>query len=137
MAEPIRFSLLVVLTIALLSVAFRLDDHQSGHSNATARPRATATAPAPTHVLPTSTSRPGGTTSAGAGSSPTRPGGTTPAGAAGGSAGSGTVVSAQRPILPVTGWPVTAKLLAGGFVLIGLGIATMRLSTPRRRTQRG
>lgn len=131
MAEPIRFSLLVVLTIALLSVAFRIDDHKSSHSSATPRPRTTASAPAPTQVLPTSTSRrPGGSTPTGHGGSPSTSGGD-------GSGGSGTVASARQPILPVTGWPVTAKLLAGGFVLIGLGVAAMRLSTPRRRTQRG
>jgi hypothetical protein len=136
-AEPIRFSLLVVLTVGLLAVAFRIDDHPHArsHTHALARPQTVPSAAVP-QVRPTPRVRPHHPTGVGASARHTGTGATTGSTAAGAEVGTGPA-SARRPILPVTGWPMTARLLAGGFVLIGLGMATMRMSVPRRRGQRG
>lgn len=109
--EVMRFSLLVVLTVALLSVAFRIHSHPS--SSAHGRTPAPHASPSvPTQVLPSSATRPPvthpGTAGTGAGSTPT-------------------------PTLPVTGWGDAVKLGALAFVLIGGGTLSLRAAGPRRQ----
>jgi hypothetical protein len=124
--EVIRFSLLIVLTVALLSVAFRIHSHpsSSAHGNA-AHPRASASPGVPTRVLPSESTRPAARhprTVGGSGSTGGSPG-TTPAGSDGGSGA----------ILPVTGWDATLKLGALAFVFIGGGTLCVRAGGPRRQ----
>lgn len=107
--EVMRFSLLIVLTVALLSVAFRIHSHPS--SSARGRTPAPHASPSvPTQVLPSSATRPPvthpGTAGTGAGSTPT---------------------------LPVTGWGDAVKLGAFAFVLIGGGTLSLRAAGPRRQ----
>lgn len=111
--EVMRFSLLVVLTVALLSVAFRIHSHPS--SSAHGRTPAPHASPGvPTQVLPSSATRPPvthpGAAGTGAGSTPT-----------------------PTPTLPVTGWGDAVKLGALAFVLIGGGTLSLRAAGPRRQ----
>ena len=127
--EVIRFSLLVVLTIGLLSVAFRIDSHSSSHSGAAPHsspsspsqvlPTASTRAPSPTHS-PTATPSTHGTGGAGTGGGNSGNGG-----AAGGAGG-----TAQ---LPATGWQGAVRLSALSLVLIGGGVMAMRVAGPRTR----
>jgi hypothetical protein len=127
--EAMRFSLLIVLTIGLLSVAFRVDSHSSSHlSNRAHAPGVsspTGSPSTPSQVLPTATTRtsgPGSGSGAGGGSGA----GSTGAG------GTGAVTPAQ-PQLPVTGWQDAVRLSALSLVLIGAGVMSVRAAGPRRR----
>ena len=120
-----RFSLLIVLTVALLSVAFRINSHPS--STARGRtPLPHASPSVPTSVLPSSRTRPPRT-------QPSTSGGQGQPTGAGASAGPGASAAGQ-PTLPVTGWDPTVKLAAFAFVLIGGGTLAMRMAAPRRRS---
>jgi hypothetical protein len=114
--EFLRFALLVVLTIGLASVAFRIDSSPSARSSgppAHAAPPAASHATAPAsgaapQVLPTEATR------------------------APGQRG-GSPVAAVSPILPVTGWDGAVKLLACACVLIGTGVSLRGLGTSQPR----
>jgi hypothetical protein len=125
--EAIRFGLLIVLTIALASVAFRIDSHSSSqsskpHSPVTATPTpSTSSSP---QVLPTTSTRPPATA---------KPRATRTAGGAGGSGGAGGAGGGgggTAQVLPVTGWDATVKLGALALILIGGGTLTVRLAGP-------
>jgi hypothetical protein len=119
--ESIRFSLLLVLTVALLSVAFRINSHPSSsarHAQGHPTPVPSPTASAPVHVLPSSATR-----APSAHPHPRATGGSAPA----------TSVGGTGQILPVTGWDATLKLGALAFVLIGGGTLTVRAAGPRRQ----
>ena len=142
--EVIRFSLLVTLTVALLSVAIRLASHSDSHPGAQPNPRGSTTSPSattplapasttpspnavassstPTTPTPGSTSTPpAGTTGSGSGS-----GGNGSAGT--GSGGDGSGGPGAQPVLPVTGYDDAIKLVALSMVLIGGGALTVRAS---------
>jgi len=124
--ELIRFSLLIVLTVALLSVAFRIHSHPS--SSAHGRTPAPQASPSvPTQVLPSSATRtpaPHPHATGGAGN---------PVGA-GSHGGSSTPSGGGTPaVLPVTGWGDAVKLGAFAFVLIGGGTLSVRAAGPRRQ----
>jgi hypothetical protein len=126
--EAIRFSLLIVLTVALASVAFRIHSHSSPSA---AHPHGRASSPIPSpsatvpvHVLPSAATR--------APVTPQHPRASGGPGAGGGTAPS-TAVGGTQQILPVTGWPATVKLGALAFVLIGGGTLTVRAAGPRRQ----
>ncbi|MDQ1683829.1 MAG: hypothetical protein QOC82_566 [Frankiaceae bacterium] len=118
--EVIRFSLLVTLTVALLSVAIRLaadNDSHSSRPNAQPAPRTTTSAPVNSTAPSTSTP---------AASTPTA---STPAATPGGGGGSGSAgETGAQPVLPVTGYDDAMKLLALSMVLIGGGAFTVRAS---------
>lgn len=145
--QVLRFSLLIVLTVALLSVAIRIHDRSSSNSSATnTRPPAsgqpstgqpssgqpsTGTSSPPVAVLPTSSSRPtpSGTTTGGAGGA----GGPTGSGSGGAAGSGGSAGAAGQPTLPRTGWDgpiryggLAVLLLVGGAVALGA-------AGPRRR----
>src|SRR4051812_22286152 len=135
--EVMRFSLLVVLTVALLSVAFRINSHHTS-SSAGRGPRPTVPTGQPA-VQPTGqptgqptaqpTAQPTGVASTPA-AHPHKAGGpgpTTSRSAASGPAGGG------PQTLPVTGWDSAVKLGALAFLMIGSGTLAMRAGTPRRQ----
>jgi hypothetical protein len=107
--EFLRFALLIVLTIGLGSVAFRIDSHPARRSHA-----GPGGHPAP-QVLPTAGTRSPGPTSR-----------TGPAGV-----GTSAVADA-RPTLPVTGWDGAVKLLGCAFVLIGSGVSLRVIGSGQR-----
>ena len=128
----IRFSLLVVLTIALLSVAFRINTDSKSSS---LRPPGSA-GPGATRSVPSPSSGPGafgpatsGPATSGPGTSqPTAtpsPQSTSPIGA-----GSGSGATGQ---LPVTGWDNAIRLAAVACLLIGGGALTVLAARPRQR----
>jgi len=135
--EVIRFSLLVVLTVALLSVAIRLASHSESHQSLQPGPReTTSTVPsgstAPTTAGPTTSGPSSPVTTP---STAPRTAGATPAphtapGSGGGSAGGSSGQSGQQtqPVLPVTGYDAALKLAALSMVLIGAGALTVRSS---------
>lgn len=139
-----RFALLVVLTVALASVAVRIDSHSSPSASR----------------VPPATSQPGvtGASSGAPGGSAGVPGGApagTPAGSPGSGSGAthprraphrprtaaagGAVGGSGRPVaqLPVTGWDSAWKLgaVAFAFVLIGGGMLSIGAAGRRRRPQ--
>ncbi|MDQ1745932.1 MAG: hypothetical protein QOD07_195 [Frankiaceae bacterium] len=119
--EVIRFSLLVTLTVALLSVAIRLASHNDSH--ATLRPGALPPSGSSTpSSAPSSPSAPAATRPPSPAATPARPH------TAGGS-GSGGSAAGQpgQPVLPVTG-DDAVKLIALSMVLIGGGALTVRAS---------
>ena len=143
--EAMRFGLLVVLTVALLSVAFRINAH---HTSSSAGPSSPPTAQPTAQSTGQPTGQPTGPTSG----PPTSPGTSTGSSAghphhAGGSGqatsgqpASGQPTSGQQgaagngpQILPVTGWDSTVKLGALAFLLIGGGTLAMRVGAPRRQ----
>jgi hypothetical protein len=135
--EALRFSLLIVLTVALLSVAFRINSQSSSHSANVPRPL-----PKSSSRLPSSTPSTSGPASSGSASSspssPTRPSPSVlptrtarPGGSAGSGAG-GTGGTASQT-LPVTGWDNAMRLGGLSFLLIGGGTFAIRLAGPRRR----
>jgi len=125
--ELMRFSLLIVLTVALLSVAFRIHSHPSSSAHGhTPPPHASPSVP--TQVLPSSATR-----------TPARHphatgGGGSPA-AAGNHGGSASTPNGggSPPVLPVTGWGDAVKLGALALVLIGGGTLSLRAAGPRRQ----
>jgi hypothetical protein len=121
--EAIRFSLLVVLTIGLLSVAFRHDSTPASHSaKAPSSPSSAASPSSPPSVLPTSSTRPGGTGTTGTGTTGT------------GTTGTGTTGTAL-PTLPMTGWDGAVRLGALGALLVTSGAMSLSASrAPRRRS---
>jgi len=131
--EAMRFSLLLVLTVALLSVAFRINAHHTsssaGHSpRPTAQPTGQATgqpAGQPTTTPSTSVSSPAGHPHNAGGSG--QPASGQPTSGQSGAAGNG------PQTLPVTGWDSAVKLGALGFLMIGGGTLTLRAGAPRRQ----
>jgi len=130
--EFLRFALLIVLTMALASVAFRIDSHPASHpaSQRSGAPMHRASPPTSgsPQVLPTSATRaPGSSPSSGAGPSGAGRSGAGPAGPPSGSSVEG------QPILPVTGWDGAVRLAALAVVLIGGGMS-LRIAarSPRR-----
>ena len=135
--EVIRFSLLVVLTVALLSVAIRLASHSESHQSLQPGPRETTSAVPSGSTTPT-TSAPSSpiitpsttppTTGATAGATPAPR--TAPGSGGGGSTGGSGGQSGQQtqPVLPVTGYDGALKLAALSMVLIGAGALTVRSS---------
>jgi hypothetical protein len=126
--QVMRFALLIVLTVALASVAVRINSHPSStaskHHNVAPAPGVSSPSPSAPQSPPQSPSvKPTHVTrsprAAGHGGSSSTP------------AGSG----AQQQ-LPVTGWDPALKLGALAFVLIGGGLLTMRAAGPRRPRQR-
>lgn len=143
--EVIRFSLLVMLTVGLLSVAIRLASHPDAHStaqpgrNGHGHPQATATgtttnpggtassAPATTAPTSTPTTAPSpASTGAGAGNGGNSGGNT--GGSAGGNTGGSSGGASTQPVLPVTGYDAALRLGALSLVLIGAGTFTIRAS---------
>jgi len=120
-----RFSLLIVITVALLSVAFRIDGHPSSSAHGRT-PLPHASPSVPTSVLPSSSTGPPRTAPATSGS-----------GQSGGSghpgAGASATGAAGQPTLPVTGWDDAVKLGALALLLIGGGSLAMRAGAPRRQ----
>jgi hypothetical protein len=123
--EVLRFGLLLVLTVALASVAVRIHSHPS--SSASHRPGQpitrpspvpSATHPVPVQVLPTASTRPP--------RSGSHPHVVAPP-ASNGAGGS------SPQTLPVTGWDATVKLGALAFALIAGGSVTVRVAGPRRQ----
>jgi hypothetical protein len=126
--QAMRFALLIVLTIALASVAVRINSHSSSsaskHHGASPVQSPALSSPSPARpqssppqspsVQPTHATRPPRTAGHG--------------GAASGPAGGG--VPAE---LPVSGWDPALKLGALAFVLIGSGLLTIRAAGPRPR----
>lgn len=135
--EVMRFSLLVVLTVALLSVAFRINSHHTSSSAGRApKPTVPTGQPAvqptgqptgqPTTVPSTPASSPAGSPAA----HPHKAGGSgqpTSGSSASGPAGGG------PQTLPVTGWDSAVKLGALAFLMIGGGTLAMRAGAPRRQ----
>jgi hypothetical protein len=119
--ELIRFGLLIVLTIGLASVAFRVNSTSSAHSSrvtppsgVTASPTPSTTTPATPSAVPSAVPS---STSAGAGST----GAGSSGGAGNGSAsGTGTTTGAVTQ-LPRTGWDNAIRLGGVGFVLLVAG----------------
>jgi hypothetical protein len=133
--QAMRFALLIVLTVALASVAVRINSHPS--STASKHPGA-APVPSPSPGSPSSGSPPSQPTQ-----SPTRrapsvqPTHVTRAPRAAGHGGTGSGQAGGAPQeLPVTGWDPALKLGALAFVLIGGGLVTMRAAGPGRPRQR-
>lgn len=133
--EVIRFSLLVVLTVALLSVAIRLASHSTpSHPGAQPGPHPTASAlPAgsvpPSAAAPLATTMPSAVTTPNPSSSSSAIAPQTRA--AGGSSSGPTA----QPVLPVTGYDAAVKLAGLSMILIGAGALTVRAS--RRERGRG
>lgn len=140
--EVMRFSLLVVLTVALLSVAFRINSHHTSSSAGrgpgptvpTGQPAVQPTGQAtdqPTTAPSTPASAPTGSPAA----RPHKAGGPGPA--ISGPATSGQATSGTAGIgpqtLPVTGWDSAVKLGALAFLMIGGGTLAMRAGAPRRQ----
>jgi len=120
--EVIRFSLLVTLTVALLSVAIRLASHNDAHSSL--RPNGSPSGSS----APTTSSSPGFTASPAP--VPSSTASFAPRGSGSGSGGSGTGSAggaAGQPVLPVTG-DDALKLIAMSLVFIGGGALTVRAS---------
>jgi hypothetical protein len=123
--EVMRFGLLLVLTVALLSVAFRIHSHSSSSSarpSTRPTPVVSPTQTAPANVLPTASTRPP--------ASPRHPRVARTPGTAGAGTGAG---GSTQQILPVTGWGATVKLGGIAFILIGGGAVTVCLAGPRQR----
>ena len=138
--EALRFSLLIVLTIGLLAVAFHGNSHSPSHnaagssaattttlgqSSTTTSPSTSTTTVAPPSSTATSTPSGSAGASGGSGSGGSGSGGS----GSGGSGGTG----AGQPTLPVTGWGPAVKLGALALVLISAGALTMSAGGPRRR----
>lgn len=136
-----RFALLIVLTVALASVAVRINSHSS--STASKRPGA-----APSSQLSSSPSVPSQSSPSQSPQSPQSPSvqpthatrapraaGHGGQGSGQGGTGSGQAGGAPQQ-LPVTGWDPALKLGALAFVLIGGGLVTLRAAGPRRPRQR-
>jgi hypothetical protein len=136
--QAMRFALLIVLTVALASVAVRINSHSSSTSSKppAAAPSSGSSSSPPTHpqssppqssppqspsVQPTHATRAPRTAGHG---------GTGHGGASSGQAGG------PPQQLPVTGWDPAMKLGALAFVLIGGGMLTIRAAGPRRPRQR-
>ena len=124
-----RFGLLIVLTIALVSVAFRINSHDTSSQSRppsrpagipSTRPSAPPTSPFPT----TAASSPGS-------GSPT-PGVLGRAVRRHPTSGQLGTAKGQQ-ILPVTGWGSAMKLGALALLLIGSGAMVVRVGTPRRQ----
>ena len=118
--EFIRFALLLVITVAAISVATRIHDN-GGSKEAGARSGPSATA------APTGGSSGAGGSSSGATSSPD--GGTSSATGSSGSTGSsGGTGSTTSPVLPRTGTDDAVRLTALAFLLLGAGSFSISLS---------
>ena len=123
-----RFSLLIVLTVALLSVAFRIHSHPSSSASRPPRqPSATPSIQAITPATPTT----GSSASPSPSAVPHAVGGAGHGGQTGRPAAGGPAVGQQ--VLPVTGWDSTMKLGALAFLLIGGGALVLRAGAPRRQ----
>lgn len=130
-----RFALLIVLTVALASVAVRINSHSS--STASKHPRAapssefgsSPSAPSQSSPPPSPSVQPTHATRA------PRTAGHGGTGSGHGGTGSGQAGGAPQE-LPVTGWDPALKLGALAFVLIGGGLLTMRAAGPGRPRQR-
>jgi len=137
--EVMRFSLLLVLTVALLSVAFRINSHHTSSSaGPTSQPTVQPTGQ-PSGQPPVQPSgQPSGQPTA-APSTPASPPAAHPhKGGGPAQQGSGQQGSAQQgsggsgpQVLPVTGWDQTVKLGALAFLLIGGGTLCMRVGATR------
>jgi hypothetical protein len=126
--EAMRFALLVVLTVALLSVAFRINAHHASTSaKAPSRPTATPSiqTSTPAQLTPSTTTTP-------AQSAAPRKAGRAGHPSSGG-AGGGQPTGTGQPTLPVTGWDETVKLGALALLLISGGAVAVRAGSPRRR----
>ena len=131
----LRFSLLIVLTVGLLSIAFRGSSHSPSHNAAGSSATTTTTTLGQSGTTTTSP-----TTSTTTVTSPTSPGTSTAGGSgSGGSGGSGSNGSgggsnaAGQPTLPVTGWGPAVRLGALALVLISGGALTLSAGSQRRR----
>ena len=128
----IRFGVLIVLTVALLSVALRIDSHSSSHSGAPGGGGRASTSPStPSQVLPTSATR-----TPSSGGSPSANGGGNGAASGGNGVASGAGPVSAQPQLPATGWPGAVRLSALSLVLIGVGAVSVRAAGPRTRRLR-
>jgi LPXTG-motif cell wall-anchored protein len=130
--EIIRFGLLLTMTIALVSVATRHNDHSSGRNEAARghQPSATATPASGGTTAQSSLAPSPGTTS----SSPS------PAAGSGGNDGASDTSEPGQvgsvPTLPRTGGTQTVDLAALAALFIAAGSFGMRISRPRT-TQAG
>jgi hypothetical protein len=139
--EVIRFSLLVVLTVGLVSIAFRINSSPSSSSShpqpsrPVPSPATSSLAPVQPSVAPTHAIRirpPGSGPARGSGAGSGAGTGTGTGTGAGIGTGTGTGTGGQQQ-LPVTGWDDAAKLAAVAFLLIGGGTLAMRAAGPRQR----
>lgn len=143
--EFIRFALLLTMTVALISVATRSNDHGAGrneagrghHPSATASPARSGSgdsaAPSETPSGQASTPAGGGTSGTpSAGNGGTGGHGTGGAGANGAGTGAGT---ATVPTLPRTGGTQTVDLAALAMLFIAAGSFSVRISRPKGRAQ--
>lgn len=129
--EVVRFGLLLTLTVALVSVAVRINHDGAGHDSAALRHRQTppASSPARPAEPPGTTSSPSGDGSAGAGAgTPSAGSGSSPAGGgaatgAGSGAGGPAAGNAEQPVatLPRTGTGQAVRLGATALLLIAAG----------------
>lgn len=122
--EVIRFSLLVTLTVALLSVAIRLASHSDSHS--TLRPGGLPSgpsAPSSSGTTPSAVSPP--TSASPVGPSPSATASFVPRGSSGSGGSGGSAGQPAQPVLPVTG-DDALRLVAMSLVLIGGGALTVR-----------
>ena len=127
--QALRFALLIVLTVALASVAFRIDSHSSSSPSSQPRTHVPAMATpgnpqtsAPSKPSPTPTHHSHPATSGGSN-------GGSNGGINGGSSGGGAAAGAPEQ-LPVTGWDSAMKLGGLAFALIGGGWLTIRGAGP-------
>ena len=135
--EFIRFALLLTITVALISVATRHDNHGSGRNDAargnhpaatgspstgaTSAPSSAGTTPSAPATSPSSEPAGGGSTGSGGGSGPN----------GGGASGSGSGEVSSVPTLPRTGGTQVAELAALAVLCICVGSLGMRISRPR------
>jgi hypothetical protein len=131
--EIIRFGLLLTMTVALVSVATRHNDHGSGRNEAARghQPSATATPATGGTAAPSSLARSPSTTS---------PSTTSSAAGSGGNEGASDASEPGQvgsvPTLPRTGGTQTVDLAALAAFFIAAGSFGMRISRPRT-TQAG
>lgn len=135
--DLIRFGLLLTMTVALISVATRHDDHTSGRDTAARGRHPASAAPSPSSGQAeapsqggSSPARSGGSTAPRSGSSP--PQGTTGSGTPKENGGGGSEVAV--PTLPRTGGTQAVELAALASLFIAAGSFGMRISRPRAAT---
>jgi hypothetical protein len=134
--DLIRFGLLLTMTVALISVATRYDDHASGRNTAARGHQPASASPSPAGGQAESPSQ-GGSTPSQSGSTPLQRGSTpghghSQAGAPNENGGGGGEVAV--PTLPRTGGTQAVELAALAALFIAAGSFGMRISRPRAAT---
>src|SRR4051794_28075356 len=124
--EAMRFGLLLVLTVALLSVAFRINSH---HTSSSAGPSSRPTVQPTGQPTGQPTRQPSSQPSSQPSTAATTPA-SSPAAHPNKAGGSGQPASGQQT-LPVTGSDDAVKLGALAFLMIGGGTLVIRAAAPR------